>query len=110
MLKTQGVAFDVGIRYITGKDDNLKFGIALRNVGPKMKYMGDGLTVKTEYGQTKNLLLIQDQKVLKCPRNWQIGLSYDFFRWTNLQTQLVKTGVSNDRFTLAGNICFSIFW
>ena len=99
-VKTQGVAFDVGIRYITGKDDNLKFGIALRNVGPKMKYMGDGLTVKTEY-DNKEFTLNSRSESFEMPAELQIGLSYDFFVGQPTDTT-GKTGVSNDRFTLAG--------
>ena len=40
--KASGVAFDMGVRYVTGENDRVKFGIALRNVGPKMKFEGDG--------------------------------------------------------------------
>ncbi|MEM6261638.1 MAG: PorV/PorQ family protein [Bacteroidota bacterium] len=38
-----GVAFDAGIQYRTGVEDRLKLGVSLRNVGPTMKYGGDGL-------------------------------------------------------------------
>ena len=33
-----GVALDAGIQYITGKSDHIKFGIALKNIGPTMVY------------------------------------------------------------------------
>ena len=44
-VRAQGVAFDAGIRYVTGERDHIKFGISLKNVGPPMRYRGDGLTV-----------------------------------------------------------------
>ncbi|MFP4663123.1 MAG: PorV/PorQ family protein [Bacteroidales bacterium] len=48
-----GFALDAGIQYITGlgkdklgnrKRDNLRFGIAMKNVGTTMKYTGDGMS------------------------------------------------------------------
>ena len=41
-----GIALDLGIQYVTGKDEQIAFGIALKNVGPKMKFSGDGLDIK----------------------------------------------------------------
>lgn len=43
-MKSSGVAFDAGIRYVTGETDNIKFGISLKNVGPPMSFGGDGLS------------------------------------------------------------------
>lgn len=43
----RGAAIDAGIRYVTGPLDRVKFGISLRNVGPKMTYAGDGFSIKT---------------------------------------------------------------
>ena len=41
-----GLAFDAGIQYVTGVDENVKFGISLRNVGTPMRYGGDGLSFR----------------------------------------------------------------
>jgi hypothetical protein len=41
-----GVALDAGIQYVTGTKDNLKFGISLKNVGPRMSFTGDGLSFR----------------------------------------------------------------
>ena len=41
----QGVAIDAGIRYVTGEQDNIKFAISLKNVGPPMSFSGDGLSL-----------------------------------------------------------------
>ena len=43
-LSANGVALDAGIQYVTGKSDNLKFGVALKNIGPRMSFKGDGLS------------------------------------------------------------------
>jgi hypothetical protein len=78
-LKAQGAAIDMGIRYTTGSKEQIKFGIALKNVGPPMKYSGDGLSIETEYimsGQQS----ATNQKVsaFELPSLVNIGASYDF--------------------------------
>jgi len=45
--KSAGVALDAGIQYVAGKMNNVKFGISLKNVGPKMQFTGDGLAFRT---------------------------------------------------------------
>jgi hypothetical protein len=82
-VKATGVAFDAGIQYVTGFNeakDDLKFGIALKNVGTPMKYTGDGLSfrgdppVATTYQQT-----IQSRtEDFELPSLVSIGVSYDF--------------------------------
>jgi len=49
-LKATGIAFDAGIQYVTGKRDNVHFGITLKNVGAPLKYSGDGFAVKNNTG------------------------------------------------------------
>ncbi|MCX8112054.1 MAG: PorV/PorQ family protein [Bacteroidia bacterium] len=44
-----GVAFDAGVQY-RDKKGNLKLGVALRNVGPQMRYRGEGLSARTNLG------------------------------------------------------------
>ncbi len=78
-LRAQGVAFDAGIRYTTGVREQVKFGIALKNVGPPMQFDGDGLSIETQYvlsGQQS----ATNQKVSKfeLPSLVNIGASYDF--------------------------------
>ena len=52
-VSARGVAFDAGIQYVAGKYNQIKFGISLKNVGPRMHFSGDGLSFKT-----KELILI----------------------------------------------------
>ncbi|MEM6770655.1 MAG: DUF3308 domain-containing protein, partial [Bacteroidota bacterium] len=37
-----GFAIDAGVQYVTGENDEFKFGISLRNVGSRMAYSGQG--------------------------------------------------------------------
>ena len=78
-VRTQGVAIDAGIRYVTGENDQIKFGISLRNVGPPMKYKGDGLALEMENLDTE-LLLTSEQRAAtyELPSQLNIGASYDF--------------------------------
>jgi len=77
-VKGKGVAFDAGIRYVTGEEDNIKFGITLKNVGPTMTVSGDGLAsfVKLQTGQQATLE--QRSAEFELPSLLSIGGSYDF--------------------------------
>lgn len=75
----QGVAFDAGIRYVTGEFDQIKFGIALRNVGPPMSFVGDGFSVSaTPQGADEELSLEQRSARYELPSQVNIGASYRF--------------------------------
>lgn len=78
-VKASGIAIDAGIQYITGEQDQLKFGITLKNVGPTVKYKGDGFTNQTQNTETGNLTSL-DQRVqaYELPSLLGIGGSYDF--------------------------------
>lgn len=80
--KAQGIAFDAGIRYVTGEKDNVRFGIALRNVGPPMRYRGDGLTIdgtiSTGSGNSTTLTVEQRSEKFELPSMVNVGFSYDF--------------------------------
>ncbi|HHB79929.1 MAG TPA: PorV/PorQ family protein [Saprospiraceae bacterium] len=47
-IKSSGIALDAGVQYVTGERDNIKFGIAIRNIGTPMKFSGPGLATNTE--------------------------------------------------------------
>lgn len=78
-VRTQGVALDAGIRYVTGENEQIKFGISLRNVGPPMSFKGDGLAIEMENLDTE-LLLTTEQRAAsyELPSQLNIGASYDF--------------------------------
>lgn len=74
----QGVAIDAGVRYVTGENDKIKFGIALRNVGPKMSYKGSGLNIRGAVRTTgDNLTFNQQSEPFELPSLLNIGGSYD---------------------------------
>ncbi len=78
-LKASGIAIDAGIRYVTGEQDQIKFGIALKNVGPVMKYKGDGLSTQVTYVSNGSLASLEQRSATyELPSLLNIGASYDF--------------------------------
>jgi hypothetical protein len=78
-LSAQTVAIDAGVKYITGKDDQIKFGIALRNVGPPLTFEGDGLSQEGTLPDGSSLTVEQRSAKAELPSLVNIGVSYDFF-------------------------------
>lgn len=104
-VKAKGVALDAGIQYITGKDNNIKFGISLKNVGPKMKYSGDGLSFKGSVISTGTNMTVEHRVTdFELPSLFNIGGAYDFYlsKDSTTTTQL-------HRLTLAGNFTSNSF-
>lgn len=78
-VKAQGVAFDAGIKYVTGERDQIHFGIALQNVGPAMKYSGDGLTITSTINATSTSITMEQRSAkYELPSSVNIGAAYDF--------------------------------
>lgn len=78
-VRTQGVALDAGIRYVTGENDQIKFAISLRNVGPPMRYRGDGLSQEIQNLDTELLLNMEHRAAgYELPSQLNIGGAYDF--------------------------------
>ncbi len=78
-IRTQGICFDAGIHYVTGPQDNVHFGIALKNVGPAMQFSGDGLAVQGLITTgSDNLTLQQRSEQFEIPSLLNIGGAYDW--------------------------------
>jgi len=78
-MKGTGIAFDAGIRYVTGEQEQLKFGISLKNVGPTMKYRGDGLESEVYYSSNGQIATLEERSATyELPSCLNIGMSYDF--------------------------------
>lgn len=107
-VKAQGVSIDAGIQYHTGKYDQIHLGVALKNVGPKMQYKGDGLstqgTVTNAYGNEYQLTINNKSAAFDLPALLNIGAAYDFYL-TKDTTGRLKT----HRVTVAGNFTSNSF-
>ncbi|MES2590297.1 MAG: PorV/PorQ family protein [Bacteroidota bacterium] len=81
-VNARGIALDAGIQYVTGKLEQLKFGISLKNVGPRMKFSGDGLAFKAPVpSSTQNNTMTVEQRAAQyeLPSLLNIGAGYDFY-------------------------------
>lgn len=105
--RASGVAIDAGIRYVTGPDDNLKFGIALKNVGPKMNHTGDGFATKTQVDE-KEFTLSQRTQAFELPSTLSLGVAYDIYL-TPRKTDDDTSGIAEHRLTLAGTFISNSF-
>jgi len=104
-LKASGMALDAGIRYVTGEKDHIKFGIALKNVGPVMRYKGDGLAQQVTYLSTGfNGSLEERSASFEMPSLLSIGGSYDFIfnenNKLNLALGFTANSFSKDQYRL----------
>lgn len=79
-IDSRGVAFNAGVKYVTGENDRVKFGISLNNVGPSMESSGEGLSF-TNVDINSGLTSTQQRKssAYQLPSLLNIGFSYDFF-------------------------------
>lgn len=73
-----GFGVDAGIQYVTGDDDELKFGISLKNWGPSMKFNGTGLSLQMVNSAGNNFTVETRPVEMELPTCLNIGISYDF--------------------------------
>lgn len=77
-----GVAMDAGVQYRGGKDNRVRLGISLRNMGPPMKFSGEGLSneISVNEPQTNQYFLTGYVRASKfeLPTVLNLGTSYDF--------------------------------
>lgn len=93
-IRSTGVAFDAGIKYVTGENDRVKIGIALKNVGPEMNYKGDGLAFQAEPNGTQ-LTVEHRAASSELPSLVSIGATYDFNLGENHRITPGATFVAN---------------
>ena len=76
-ISASGFAIDAGIQYVTGENDELKFGISLKNWGPAFSYGGTGLShsIINDAGNSQTLEFPAAE--MELPTSLKIGLSYD---------------------------------
>ena len=100
-VTASGIAIDAGIQYITGGNEdrnNVKFGIALKNVGTSLKFGGDGLSTRVNAPATSNsyqLTVEQRSSGFEMPSLLNIGASYDFDLALDHKLTLAGTFTSN---------------
>jgi len=93
-----GIAIDAGIQYVTGEKENIHFGISLKNVGPTMKFTGDGLAIRSFLpGQESQFTVEQRSADFELPSQLNIGGSYAFL-FNDIHTLTVAAAFSSNAF------------
>ncbi|MBP5548076.1 MAG: PorV/PorQ family protein [Bacteroidales bacterium] len=97
-VNATGVAIDAGIQYQTGENDEIKFGISLKNIGPALSFGGTGMAFTTLNSAGNTMTLEFRSGEMELPTLLNIGASYDFLfeKW-------------NQRLTVAGNFTSNAF-
>jgi hypothetical protein len=92
-----GFAIDAGVQYVTGEQDNFKFGISLRNVGSRMVFSGEGLSINGPSPNNGGYPLTFNQRSagFELPSMLNIGLSYDFILGTKSRLTAVGNFTAN---------------
>lgn len=94
-----GFAIDAGVQYVTGEQDNFRFGISLRNIGSRLAYKGQGLQTSAPNppGSTTDFstTLFQRANSFELPSLLNIGLGYDFYFGQDLKLTALGNFTAN---------------
>lgn len=81
-LNAGGVAVDAGIQYVTGENNEVKFGVVIRNIGPGMSFSGDGddIRLPTEGGENPDFEQSYEYRAqaFEIPTQLVMSISYDY--------------------------------
>lgn len=110
-VRTSGICFDAGIQYVTGPSENIHFGIALKNVGPAMRFSGDGLSVQGLITTGSDQLTLQQRSAdFELPSMMNIGAAYDFniseMHRVTVAGNFASNSFTKDQFTLGAEYAF----
>lgn len=109
-LTATGLAFDAGVQYVTGEDKHIRFGIAIRNVGPSMSYSGDGIAIRLDAPSgTFDQTFESRSQSFEIPSNLNIGAAYDFLfdkHRLTLAGNFTSNSFSKDQYSLGAEYAF----
>ncbi len=114
-VSASGVAFDAGIQYVTGANEQIHFGISMKNVGPTMRFSGDGLSFRGVVPETEVDLTVEHRSATyELPSLITIAAGYKFFLQNESVFTTALTFTSNsftkDQFNLGGEYMFRNFF
>ena len=111
-VSASAIALDAGVQYVTGEQDNFKFGISLRNIGGRLQFKGEGLSSEIDrvvFDGGRKEIITQRATEFELQSVLNIGLSYDYYIAGNNRLTLVGNYTSNafSQDQLGGGIEFS---
>ena len=97
-ISGNGFGIDAGIQYVTGENDELKFGISLKNWGPTLSFEGVGMSFTFNNEHDNTVTGEYRSGEIELPTCLNIGASYDFLfeKW-------------DQRLTVAGSFTSNAF-
>lgn len=97
-VSASGFAVDAGIQYVTGSNeeqDNIKFGISLKNIGTPMSFGGDGLSTRVTTTSGYELTVEQRSAGFEIPSLVNIGATYDLHPAADHRVSVAANFTSN---------------
>ncbi|MBL0310466.1 MAG: PorV/PorQ family protein [Bacteroidetes bacterium] len=105
-----GLSVDAGLQYVTGKKDNIHFGVSLRNVGTAMTFRGDALATSVTIVSSSTYQLTASKRANKfeLPTQLNIGAAYDI--WMGKKREVKAKVFKQDyRLTILANFTSNAF-
>jgi len=103
-----GFAIDFGIQYVTGRNDQFKLGVTLKNIGLPMRYSGDGLHLRSylsKNGFPSTVSMPSEE--FEMPALLGLGISYDFLFGDKSGRKTASKDINRDdarhRISIAGS-------
>ncbi|MBK6934228.1 MAG: PorV/PorQ family protein [Bacteroidales bacterium] len=94
-LNATGVAIDAGIQYIPSSNENIRLGIALRNIGPALRFSGDGFSFRGNvFGSDMTMTLEHRSEKFELPTQLLISAGYIFHLQEDVEDHLLSIGGS----------------
>lgn len=105
-VSSTGFALDAGIQYRTGKKDRLKLGISLKNIGPTMRFRGDGLNTRAPFEPSNNYtsIVTLNGDRFEIPATLSMGGSMDFFLGESNTITVIAGFISNSFYFNQGGL------
>jgi hypothetical protein len=112
-VSARAFAIDAGVQYVSGPQDNFKFGISLRNVGTKMSFTGEGLAKQLPNPNPTfpySTPYYERSASYELPSQLNIGASYDWVFGKKTRLSVLGNFTSNafSRDQLTGGVEFHL--
>lgn len=71
-----GIAWDAGVKYKSGEKETFSLGVCLKNIGPKMKYSGDGIQQDVQFSNGNTQTGLVPVNAFDLPLHMNLGVGF----------------------------------
>jgi len=114
-ISASGIGIDAGVQYVTGPKDNFKFGIAIRNVGTRLKFGGEALSQQVvrstnDNPDGTNITVRVRVEDFELPSLLNMGISYDLYPSDDYRFRVLANFTANSfsRDQIGGGVEFAM--